>query len=139
MHPPFFLLRSGVQWCAVSRAQLLLRHLTISPIGAVCHAPLPSHHRPQEDEFWSQDRERVYLVGVSYKNWSSPQEQAAAAAVARARAAGGAAAAAARRAQQFDVHSSLEELGRLADTAGLKVGRGVWVTGVQGTLGVAVS
>jgi hypothetical protein len=83
--------------------------------------PLP---RPQEDEFWSQDRERVYLVGVSYKNWSSPQEQAAAAAVARARATGGAQAAAARRAQQFDVHSSLEELGRLADTAGLKVGLG---------------
>lgn len=47
-------------------------------------------------DFWSTEQERVYLVGVMVKS-----EQ--------------------RSKYAYNVHESLEELGRLADTAGLKV------------------
>lgn len=47
-------------------------------------------------DFWSIEKERVYLVGVNVKSES-------------------------RSRYSYNVHESLEELGRLADTAGLKV------------------
>eukprot|EP00877_Chromochloris_zofingiensis_P000337 jgi/Chrzof1/10303/Cz04g36170.t1 len=73
----------------------------------------PSQQAADED-FWSDDLERVYLVGVSMKgghgqqmNQQQQQHREGSAA--------------SKRQHVFDVHESMEELARLADTAGLKV------------------
>jgi hypothetical protein len=48
-------------------------------------------------DFWSTEKERVYLVGVNVKSEQKSK-------------------------YSYTIEESLEELGRLADTAGLKVG-----------------
>ena len=65
--------------------------------------------------FWDDDRERVYLVGVALKREGKARNRESAVAAAAAAAGGNAAVAG------YGIDESLEELGRLADTAGLKV------------------
>jgi hypothetical protein len=91
-----------------------------------CRQPTHAHNRLHTQGFWATDRERVFLVGVEI--YGGQQAAAARAAAAAAAAAAPDRGSASRRttpprraAVQYSVHESLEELGRLADTAGLKV------------------